>query len=488
MSIVCNTRVRGGMLGTTMTDSLTVALDDVQWLRRLAALLARDADDADDLVQETLVAAWSSAPRDVGRPARPWLATVLRNRFRMQRRAGARREQREGLGTSASTSTAEPERELERLEVLRVLLAELGRLTDGDRKILVRRFFAGESAAEIGTALKLPAVTVRSRIHRSLQRLRGALDRRFGERGAWSVVALYPAPPAMTGRSADTLLREGSTMSITVKVMICAVVGALGVAGWSHWPEEPAVADGPENVRTLNVTPTPAVSTPRAVWEQRRAAIRRTLPTLPAVVPGQQEADRARGEHDDLLALRRACLDDLGAGKSGAVTLSVTRIGAPDIGTIYDDIEIVETTFPEPAVLECLTQSMYGWVGEAPAEPFEGRQTSTFVLGEPEAELKQQRIFEAIIGAHINEVRWCETRNQPNAAVPSGRATVAFTIADDAEGKTRSSTAIVGATELPREVVDCILTASQRWIFPATMRGETREYQFVLPIAGRKPW
>ena len=100
MSIVCNTRVRGGMLGTTMTDSLIVALDDVQWLRRLAALLARDADDADDLVQETLVAAWSSAPRDVGRPARPWLATVLRNRFRMQRRAGKTRSRTAIVGAT----------------------------------------------------------------------------------------------------------------------------------------------------------------------------------------------------------------------------------------------------------------------------------------------------------------------------------------------------------------------------------------------------
>jgi len=481
--------VRGGMLGTTMTDSaaIDVALDDLQWLRRFAALLARDTDEADDLVQETLVTAWTSPPRDAGRPARPWLATVLRNRFRMQRRAGARRELREGLGTSASTTTAEPERELERLEVLRVLLAELERLADEDQKILVRRFFAGEGAADIATALKLPAATVRSRIHRSLQRLRGALDRRFGERGAWSVVALLPAPPRMAGRSTEGLLRAGSTMSITVKIIIVAVVGALGVAGWSQLPARPASAEAPANVHTSAATAASADRTPKDVWEQRRANIRRTLPALPAAVPGQREAERARRESDEFGALRRACLDDLGAGKSGAVTLSVTKIGAPDIGTIYDDIEIVETTFPEPAVLECLTQSMYGWVGEAPAEPFEGRYTTTFVLGDPEAELKQQRVFEAIVGAHINEIRWCETRGEPDAAAVRGRASVAFTFVDDPEGKTRSKAAIVGDTDLPHEVADCMLTASQRWIFPATMRGETREYHFVLPIAGRRP-
>lgn len=468
------------------TGSITVAFDDLQWLRRFAAMLARDLDEADDLVQETLVVAWADPPRDVGRPARPWLATVLRNRFRMQRRADARRELREGLGTSASTTTAEPERELERLEVLRILLAELDRLAPEDQKILVRRFFAGEHAADIAASLNFPAATVRSRIHRSLQRLRDALDRRLGDRRAWSAVVLLPAPSLTTAKPANSLLKQGSTMSITVKVMIVAAVGALGVAGWSQLPERAAPDEVSANVDTPAVT-VPAANTPRAAWEQRRSAIRNALPTIAAAVPGQREAEAAKREYDDLGVLRRACLDDLGDGKSGAVTLSVTKIGAPDIGTIFEDLEIVETTYEDKAVLECLIQSMYGWVGEAPAEAFELRQTRTFVLGEVTAELKERRQFEFIIGAHINEVRYCEKRGQPDAPEVSGRASVAFAIADDAEGKMRSKTSIVGETDLPREVVDCMLTASQRWIFPATMRGRTLEYGFVLPIAGRPP-
>ncbi|MBA3544920.1 MAG: hypothetical protein H0T76_00405 [Nannocystis sp.] len=99
------------------TGSVILALSDLQWLQRFAAMLARDADDADDLVQETLVAVWANPPRDAERPARPWLATVLRNLFRMQRRAGARRERREQHGSSISETRAEPERELARREV-----------------------------------------------------------------------------------------------------------------------------------------------------------------------------------------------------------------------------------------------------------------------------------------------------------------------------------------------------------------------------------
>lgn len=470
------------------TGSITVAFDDLQWLRRFAAMLARDLDEADDLVQETLVVAWADPPRDVGRAARPWLATVLRNRFRMQRRADARRELREGLGTSASTTTAEPERELERLEVLRILLAELDRLAPEDQKILVRRFFAGEHAADIAASLNSPAATVRSRIHRSLQRLRDALDRRLGDRRAWSAVVLLPAPPLTAAGPTKILLKEGSTMSITVKVMIVAAVGALGVAGWSQLPERAAPDPVPDKVPTIAVASTPAASTPRMVWEQRRDAIRKVLPATAAAVPGQREAEAAKREYDDLGVLRRACLDDLGDGKSGAVTLSVTKIGAPDIGTIFEDLEIVETTYEDKAVLECLIQSMYGWVGEAPAEGFERRQTSTFVLGEVTPELKDRRQFEFIIGAHINEVRWCEARGKPDAVVVHGQVNMAFTLADDADGRTKTTTTMLGETDLPREVVDCIITASQRWTFSAPLRDKTFEYRFVLPLPGRRPW
>ncbi|WP_420829522.1 RNA polymerase sigma factor [Nannocystis pusilla] len=64
--------------------------------------------------------------------------------------------------------------------MLRVLLAELERLAPEDQKILVRRFFEGESAAEIARGLAIPAATVRSRLHRSLQRLRARMDEQFG--------------------------------------------------------------------------------------------------------------------------------------------------------------------------------------------------------------------------------------------------------------------------------------------------------------------
>ncbi|MFZ6186072.1 sigma-70 family RNA polymerase sigma factor [Nannocystis pusilla] len=211
-----------------MTHSgATTALADMKWLQRLAAVLARDADDAADLVQDTLVTAWSHPPADDGQPLRPWLATVLRNRFRMQLRTQARRERREQAGASTGATTAEPDRELLRLELLRVLLAELERLAPEDRKILVRRFFEGESAAEIARALAIPAGTVRSRLHRSLQRLRARMDEQFGGRSAWCVVVL-PAPPG----ASVPLASQSSPMSIPSQAVLVTSIGIVGVAAW----------------------------------------------------------------------------------------------------------------------------------------------------------------------------------------------------------------------------------------------------------------
>ncbi len=48
-------------------------LADAAWLKRLAVSLAGNEVDADDLVQESWIAAWKRKP-DTERPLRPWLS------------------------------------------------------------------------------------------------------------------------------------------------------------------------------------------------------------------------------------------------------------------------------------------------------------------------------------------------------------------------------------------------------------------------------
>lgn len=445
--------------GATLT-----ALADLQWLRRLAVLLARDDDDAADLVQDTLVTAWTDPPADREQPLRPWLATVLRNRFRMGLRSQGRRERRELAGEAVATSAALPDRELARLELLRVLLAELEQLPAEDRKIVMRRFFEGESAAEIARALGIPAATVRSRLHRSLQRLRGRMDERHGDRSAWSAVILAPVgaapPPAQVAPG-------GEVMSIVVKiglVMTVGVAGGLALVGGGEPRVEQAA---PRTVEAAAAAPAPA-----ADWQRRREDIRQRLPptiAAPKVEPAGPE------EHAPFRELVRECLTDLDSQANGALTIDVTKIGAPDVGTIYDSVELVETTLADEDVLECVVQSFHGWVGDPPEEGFERKSRITMVVGEPETqELKDRRRFEFIVGAHFGEVQFCAHKTE----APPGVLVMSWTLHhQDGTGQVH-----VQETDLPRATVDCLVRAGQRWKFPAEWSGSGRTYEYRFAV------
>src|SRR5258708_33353368 len=84
-------------------------LAETGWLRSLARkLVPTDRDLADDLAQETCLAALKSAPSSE-RSLHSWLATVLRNLVRQDHRARLRRLAREELAarTEAQGSTLE---------------------------------------------------------------------------------------------------------------------------------------------------------------------------------------------------------------------------------------------------------------------------------------------------------------------------------------------------------------------------------------------
>src|SRR6185503_575510 len=71
-------------------SDLTALLSESQWLNALARRLCADADGADDLVQDTWVAALEHPPEG-GRPLRGWLATVLRSKLGNRARSESRR-------------------------------------------------------------------------------------------------------------------------------------------------------------------------------------------------------------------------------------------------------------------------------------------------------------------------------------------------------------------------------------------------------------
>ena len=143
-------------------------------LRAFAWSLSRNGSDADDLVQDTLIKAWTHRDKfELGTNLRAWLFTILRNTYYTQvvRR---RREVADEDGKIASTLSTAPTQEWSL--AMKSLQAALQKLPDEHREALVLVGAAGltyEEAAEIcGCALG----TIKSRVNRARARLLKLMD------------------------------------------------------------------------------------------------------------------------------------------------------------------------------------------------------------------------------------------------------------------------------------------------------------------------
>ena len=143
-------------------------------LRAFAWSLARNGSDADDLVQDTLIKAWTHRAKfELGTNLRAWLFTILRNTYYTQvvRR---RREVADEDGKHAATLSTPPTQDWS--VAMHALQAALQKLPDEHREALILVGAAGltyEEAAEIcGCALG----TIKSRVNRARARLLKIMD------------------------------------------------------------------------------------------------------------------------------------------------------------------------------------------------------------------------------------------------------------------------------------------------------------------------
>lgn len=138
-----------------------------------AYTLCRDRHGAEDLAQETLVAAWRVLTRFDGRcKLSSWLYGILKNRFLKAgpRRIGPSIEDLPAETLPQQTST--PARDAEQAEDAAQVRAGVASLPDEHRRVIELRFFAGASLEEIAGLLDCPLGTVKSRLHHGLEKLR----------------------------------------------------------------------------------------------------------------------------------------------------------------------------------------------------------------------------------------------------------------------------------------------------------------------------
>jgi RNA polymerase sigma-70 factor (ECF subfamily) len=169
----------------TETELLNLALAHLDRMNRFALQLCRDADAADDLVQEAFVRALAVRDqlRDASR-ALPWLLSIVRSRFLEQsRRAGRRLQLVEEEREFADPPIGNLEEELLRGVLSDEVARAVTALSEEWRTCLLLCDVEGLSYADIAEVVGCPPGTVRSRIARARARLMESLARYAAERG-----------------------------------------------------------------------------------------------------------------------------------------------------------------------------------------------------------------------------------------------------------------------------------------------------------------
>ena len=193
-----------------------------EFLRALARRLVRDADRAEDLVQDAYVVALERPPRSGG-ALRSWLAQVVKRHSLNAARADSRRAHREE-SVARESSIPSHEEVSEHLEISGQVIAIVQRLPETQRWALYRRHFDGRSVKAIAMELGVSPDTVKTRLRRALDSVRPELDARVGgDRSRW-LAALLPlaVPPPGIGLVPATKLASLPTGTAT---------GSFGVLG-----------------------------------------------------------------------------------------------------------------------------------------------------------------------------------------------------------------------------------------------------------------
>src|SRR4051794_7861359 len=156
------------------TAFASIVAGSIDALDRVARLITRDPERAQDAVQETLIKAWRDLPslRDLDR-FEAWLRQLLVrsciDELRRRRRFAVEVELIDSMHPQVVDST---------LSIADRDALERGfrRLDAEQRVLVVLYYYQGLPLEEVATALRIPAGTAKSRLFRAREALRAALE------------------------------------------------------------------------------------------------------------------------------------------------------------------------------------------------------------------------------------------------------------------------------------------------------------------------
>ena len=265
------------------------------FLRRLARALVTDEHAADDLVQDTWTAALERLPAEGSqmRSLRGWLATVLRNRARNERRRALRRQAREERVAQPENPASDPETE-GKLEAQAAVLELVRALREPYRTVIFLRYYEDLTPTQIAARLELPLKTIKTRLTRARALLRERMDARYGNRRAEWLGALAPlalARPVATSSVTSsvtlgaTLLGGWMVKKLALAALVLVIVG-LAVA--RNWPRSPQAVQ-----RATPFEPARLLAEPSARPSDASPAKSHVLERVPLAVPSVSEPTAA---------------------------------------------------------------------------------------------------------------------------------------------------------------------------------------------------
>jgi RNA polymerase sigma-70 factor (ECF subfamily) len=150
-------------------------------LSQIAMRMLRNAEDANDAVQETLVKAFRAIRDfDPNRPLKPWLVRICANvcidTVRSRKHEGESLDQHEYMLCGPDSLARQAEDNIDREQVL----TAINRLPSRYRKIIMLRHFNHMDVNEIAHELKAPEGTIKSWLFRARNLLKRDLQIAMG--------------------------------------------------------------------------------------------------------------------------------------------------------------------------------------------------------------------------------------------------------------------------------------------------------------------
>lgn len=159
--------------------------DNQEPIFRFAYLFLYDADEAQDVAQETFIRAYHHLDGfDTSRPLRPWLLSITANLARNRRRSLGRYWAALSRWFNSQNSTDPGVESFSNHRYQSQSLWEaIRQLELPDQEIIYLRYFLELSVSETAETLQVAGGTVKSRLHRALNRLREVIERDYPDLG-----------------------------------------------------------------------------------------------------------------------------------------------------------------------------------------------------------------------------------------------------------------------------------------------------------------